>query len=99
MTPAQFRELYVARIKALRETKFTSSEMMATALGVSHETYRKYESRSPMPLDLVERFALIVGVPIDFVVTGRYVKGKGPYPPNIPGPHSLDEKVPQAAAR
>lgn len=44
---------------------------MATALGVPPERYRKYEYRSPLPHYLLERFALIVGREIEYVLTGK----------------------------
>lgn len=44
---------------------------MATALGVPAERYRKWEYRSPMPHYLFERFALIVGRDIEYVLTGK----------------------------
>ena len=44
---------------------------MATALGVPAERYRKWEYRSAMPHYLIERFALIVGRDIEYVLTGK----------------------------
>lgn len=44
---------------------------MATALGVPPDRYRKYEYRSPLPHYLIERFVLIVGRDIEFVLTGK----------------------------
>lgn len=89
MTPAQFEELFIQRVKALRQAKGWTSAEMATALGVPHDRYRKYESRTPLPHDLIERFALVTGVSVEFLITGRKVRGKGPYP-DVPGPHTLD---------
>lgn len=90
MTPAEYEALFIARVKALREGKGMTAAQMATALGIPAERYRKYESRSPLPHDLIERFALIVGVSVEFLMTGRRVQGGGPYP-DVPGPHSLEE--------
>lgn len=89
LSPAQFEEMFIARVKALREAKGWTSREMATALDVPHERYRKYESRTPLPHSLMERFALITGVSVEFLITGRRVRGKGPYP-DVPGPHDLD---------
>jgi hypothetical protein len=85
LTPSEFDQLFIARTKALRLTKFQKSEEMAIALGIPPERYRKYESRTPMPHDLIERFAIITGVSVEFLITGRRVRGKGPYP-DVPGP-------------
>lgn len=90
MTPSEYEELFIARVKALRESKGLTAAQMATALDIPAERYRKYESRSPLPHGLVERFALIVGVSVDFLMTGRRVQGGGPYP-DVPGPQSLSE--------
>ena len=89
MSPAEFESLYIARVKALREAKGWTAAQMATALGVPAERYRKYETRTPLPHNLIEPFALIAGVSVEFLITGRRVRGKGPYP-DVPGPHSID---------
>lgn len=90
MTPAEFVEMFVARTKALREHSGLSMKDMALALDIPFERYKKYETRSPLPHELVERFALITRVPVEFVMTGRRIAGKGPYP-DVPGPHMLDD--------
>lgn len=88
MTPAEFVELFIARTKALREATGMSAAQMAIALKVPHERYKKYETRTPLPHDLIEQFALITHVPVEFVMTGRRVKGRT-YP-DVPGPHMLE---------
>ena len=89
ITPQEYDALYIARVKALRQLKGLTSGQMATLLGVPAERYRKYESRTPMPHALIEQFALITGVSVEFLVTGRRVAGRGPYP-DVPGPHMID---------
>lgn len=89
MTPSEFDALYIARIRALRDLSGKTQREMALALGIEHEAYKKYEKRSPMPLALVERFAVIVGYPVEFVVTGRKVRGRS-YP-NVPGPEHVEK--------
>lgn len=59
------------RVRALREARGWTQLQMATALGISEERYRKYENRSPLPHDLLERFALITGRSVHYIVTGR----------------------------
>lgn len=67
----------IARVKSLRESMRTAdgarwtSEQMAKALDIPADRYRKYELRTPLPHELIERFALIVGVSVDFLVTGN----------------------------
>lgn len=89
MTPAEFEAMYIARVKALRELTGMTAKEMATALGIPFERYKKYESRTPLPHELMEQFALIARVSVEFLVTGRRT-GPGPHP-DVPGPHMLDE--------
>lgn len=79
MTPTEFEAAFVARTQALRKTKFNAAKDMATALGIPAERYAKYETRTPLPHELIEPFALIVGVPVAYLITGRrtYIRGGG----------------------
>jgi len=43
---------------------------MATALGVPLERYKKWETRSAMPLQHLPRFSQIMECSIDYLVTG-----------------------------
>lgn len=70
----RFNDAYIRRTRELREAKDWSAEQMAIALGIPPERYRKYESRSPMPPYLIERFALIVERDVQFVLTGKPFK-------------------------
>lgn len=84
LTEADFNESLCARVKSLRKDRGWTSEQMALALGIPAERYRKYESRTPLPHYLIERFALIVGRDIDYLLTGR----SGYRRPGAAGPHS-----------
>ena len=66
-----FNEALCARVHRLRNERGWTSEQMATALGVPPDRYRKYEYRSPLPGYLIERFALIVGQDISYLLTGK----------------------------
>lgn len=68
---AMFNESLCARVHALRNERGWTSQQMATALGVPPERYRKYEYRSPIPAYLMERFALIVGCDLEYLLTGK----------------------------
>jgi transcriptional regulator with XRE-family HTH domain len=68
---AKFNDSLCARVHRLREDRGWTSEQMATALGVPPDRYRKWEYRSPMPHYLLERFALIVGRDVEYVLTGK----------------------------
>jgi transcriptional regulator with XRE-family HTH domain len=71
LTEAEFNADLIERVRRLRKERRWTAEQMATALGISPDRYRKYESRTPLPHYLVERFALIVGRDIDYVLTGK----------------------------
>lgn len=68
---AQFNDALCARVHRLRNERGWTAQQMATALGVPADRYRKYEYRSPLPHYLVERFALIVGREIEYILTGK----------------------------
>ena len=68
---ARFNEALCARVHRLRNERGWTSAQMAMALGVPPDRYRKYEYRSPLPHYLIERFALIVGREVEYVLTGR----------------------------
>lgn len=68
---AQFNEAMIARTHRLRNERGWTAQQMATALGVPAERYRKYEYRTPLPHYLLERFALIVGRDVEYILTGK----------------------------
>lgn len=76
-TSTEYRAQFLERVKALRvgmkhaDGKPWTAEDMAVALGVEADTYRKYESRSLLPHELIKRFALITGVTVEFLMTGN----------------------------
>ena len=73
---AMFNEALCARVHELRNERGYTSAQMATALGLPAERYRKYEYRSPMPAYLWERFALIVGCDLSYLLTGKTTKAR-----------------------
>ena len=73
-----FNSAYCERVKAAREAKGWTAATMAIALGIPAERYRKYETRSPLPPYLIERFCLVAGVEPHFLVTGKRNPGSLP---------------------
>jgi len=73
---ATFVEALCRRVHTLRNERGWTSEQMATALGVPPDRYRKYEYRSPLPAYLMEQFALIVGVDVAYLLTGKSKRPK-----------------------
>jgi DNA-binding XRE family transcriptional regulator len=68
---AEFNQKLCARIFRLRSERGWTQAQMAAAIGVPHERYKKYETRSPMPAYLVPRFALQVDRDPCYVLTGK----------------------------
>lgn len=68
----EFNTAICARVKELRMARGWTAKQMALALNVPADRYRKYERRSPLPAYLMQRFALITGVSIEFLVTGSH---------------------------
>lgn len=66
-----FNNAYCERVRSARIARGWTAEQMATALGIPPDRYRKYETRSPLPLYLVERFSLVGDVDLLYLVTGR----------------------------
>lgn len=48
-----------------------SQQDMATALRIPFHTYKQYENRSPLPHMHLERFCLLTGVSLWYLVTGQ----------------------------
>lgn len=80
---AAFVEAFCARIQRLRVLRGLTQDEMATALGIPLARYKKYETRSPIPAYLIERFATIVGRDIEYVLTGK-APSRRRGPPNTP---------------
>lgn len=79
----EFNDRFCARTARLRVERGWTQEQMATAIGIPHETYKKYETRSPMPIYLIPRFAMQVDREIEYLLTGRVVA------PGRRGPRTL----------
>lgn len=80
-----FNIAYCRRVQELREARGMTQEQMATALEIPLDRYKKYEIRSPLPPHLIERFSVIVGRDISYVVTGKMMnRRRGPLAPPHP---------------
>lgn len=66
-----FNNAYCERVKRFREETGMTAAQMADLLGVPAERYRKYETRSPLPPYLVERFCRIVGWDVEHLLIGK----------------------------
>lgn len=74
---SDFECAFLARTYAARKLKYDTQEEMAPALqdGMKQDTYKQYESRGPLPYELVDRFLKLTGVTYEWLFTGR---GIGP---------------------
>lgn len=101
-----YKKQFLARVTALRKAqkresgKEWTAEDMAYALGIEPDTYRKYESRSFMPHELLPRFAMITGVSVEYVLTGSRSVGEArrgkPAPSTVP-PETSSGQVKRAS--
>jgi transcriptional regulator with XRE-family HTH domain len=72
MAVSEYDRALVARTRELREALGWTQQKMADALNIPGARYRTYESRGPLPYDLVKPFAELTGASIEFVVTGHH---------------------------
>lgn len=72
-SPAQYRDLFIARTRQARLALGWSQKDMAAALGISEASYQKYETRSMLPHHLIPKFAEVTGLPLQFLLTGTGV--------------------------
>jgi transcriptional regulator with XRE-family HTH domain len=88
-----FKRKFLARTRELRDLRGLTQDEMATALDVSPSAYRKYETRTMLPHPYIERFAILVGRDVFYVITGKSnTRGRRPAPlpptPSIKAPRS-----------
>lgn len=66
-----FNNGYCERVKRFRGETNMTAEDMADLLGIPADRYRKYESRSPMPVYLTPKFCRIVGCDLEHLILGK----------------------------
>jgi len=66
-----FNNDYCGRVKRFREETNMSAADMADLLDIPPDRYRKYESRSPLPVYLVAKFCRIVGCDLEHLILGK----------------------------
>jgi len=64
-TATAFRAAFCAVTREARLATGWTQEQMATALGIPVARYGKYETRSPMPHEMLPRFAQITRQKVD----------------------------------
>ena len=74
LTPTEYYDAFRERLKAARLARGLSQSQMATLLGMSTASYKKYEVRDKFPLHFIERLALATDRPIEFWITGKNIR-------------------------
>ena len=83
VTPREYRAAFAARVRQARTVARYPVDEMALLLGVTRDTYTKYEGRgaSLMPHNLIVPFCLACRVSVEWLLTGI-------------GPHKVALKCP-----
>lgn len=71
-TESEFIESLRDRLVSLRQSHGLSGPEVASRLGVAYETYKKYETRSALPIHLIPRVCELYHVPSWYLLTGRF---------------------------
>lgn len=75
-TERAYIERLLTRTRAARERLGKSQAEMAVLLQIPKDTYKTYETRSPLPHYLIEPFCGITGLSLHFFVTGKRAGAK-----------------------
>ena len=67
----QFNKGLINRVKIARQNSGLSQEEMATALGIKQDRWKQYETRTPIPIYMVDQFAIIVREDPLYILLGR----------------------------
>ena len=65
-----FKEAIIARTKAVRENLGMSQTTLAGLLEIPQDKYKQYETRTPLPLNLIPKFCAIGQVTVYWLLTG-----------------------------
>lgn len=80
MTPAEFRKAFVGRVRQIRESLGWSRQEAAELMGVSLDSWTKYETRTPLPHHLIPRFCRATRVDVWYLFTGEIASKATPRP-------------------
>lgn len=67
----KFDAVYIARTKEARKASPLSQEEVATALGIKQDRYKNYETKTPLPLYMLEQFCIIVREDPYYIMFGK----------------------------
>lgn len=69
-----FNAAYRSRIREARKAKGWSQPLAAEFMNVPPATYKKWETRSPMPLAYCQKFSELTGVDYNYLTTGKRLR-------------------------
>lgn len=67
----RFRKAFIARTKEARLAVFDAQADIAALLGTVQSTYKQWETRNPLPHELIPTFCKLCNVSITWLFTGR----------------------------
>jgi transcriptional regulator with XRE-family HTH domain len=79
-TEAQYKQAFIARVKAARNAADMTQQQIADALGMPQDKYKQYETRTLLPHHLIGRFCIITRAYPEWLVTGRGQKPRKSLP-------------------
>jgi transcriptional regulator with XRE-family HTH domain len=68
---SNFTLAFIDRTKAARETANLTQLEIATILGIKQDTYKQYETRSPLPHRFIPAFCAATHITSDWLFLGR----------------------------
>ena len=71
MTRDEHKNAIAARMRQAREAAGLTCAEIADGLQINPAAYHKYETRSPLPIDLLSRFCLITHSDVEMILNGR----------------------------
>lgn len=63
------------RLKNLRKSKNMTGSEVASAVGLKDSTYRRYETTTNPPADILTKLAAFFGVTVDYLLNGTELPG------------------------
>lgn len=92
MSETEERLSFIGRVRSARMARFDSQKPICVILELEQDTYKQYETRTPLPLRLIPKFIAACGVSYEWLLTGE---GQGPNLIPMPTPKKRTRKIPK----
>jgi hypothetical protein len=92
LSETEERALFIQRVRSARVGRFKTQEPICLLLGVPQDTYKQYETRTPLPYRLIPKFIAACQISYEWLLTGQ---GEGPMLLPMPTPRKRKIKVPK----